>query len=200
MARFRRGRVATREAAPLSPAGLREALRTTAAHSTLTLADTNSTAILPDGSLGRGVEDVAVQRSEDNDASRLEASHDGYVRGFGLVHSRALSLGNDGKEVRGLDRLVPKGRKRIRADVPFAVRFHLAPGVEAVPTADGLGALIRSPSAPPWSFRCRGAQLELEESVFVDGSGQLHATHQLVLVGEVSHLGGEIGWQFRRSS
>jgi uncharacterized heparinase superfamily protein len=182
------------------PAGLREALRTTAAHSTLTLADTNSTAILPDGSLGRGVEDVAVQRSEDNDASRLEASHDGYVRGFGLVHSRALSLGNDGKEVRGLDRLVPKGRKRIRADVPFAVRFHLAPGVEAVPTADGLGALIRSPSAPPWSFRCRGAQLELEESVFVDGSGQLHATHQLVLVGEVSHLGGEIGWQFRRSS
>ena len=55
-------------------------LRTTAAHSTLVLADTNSTNILPDGSLGKGVEDVAIDRSEDNDASRLEASHDGYVR------------------------------------------------------------------------------------------------------------------------
>ena len=48
-------------------------LRTTAAHSTLVLADTNSTNILADGSLGKGVEDVAIDRSEDNDASRLEA-------------------------------------------------------------------------------------------------------------------------------
>ncbi|UUR07257.1 heparinase II/III family protein [Sphingomonas glaciei] len=182
------------------PEGLAAALRTTAAHSTLTLADTNSTAIQPDGSLGRGVEEVAVTRSEDNDASRIECDHDGYVRGFGLVHGRALSLGNDGKEVRGLDRLTPRGRRKIREDVPFAIRFHLAPGVEAVPTADGLGALIRSPGAPPWNFRCRGAQLGLEESVVVDGSGALRSTLQLVLVGEVSHLGAEIGWQFRRSS
>ncbi|GLR46727.1 heparinase II/III family protein [Sphingomonas astaxanthinifaciens] len=182
------------------PEGLAPALRTTAAHSTLTLADTNSTAILPDGSLGRGAEDVSVSRTEDNDASRLESAHDGYVRGFGLVHQRALSLGNDGKEVRGLDRLTPRGRRKIREDVPFAVRFHLAPGVEAVPTADGLGALIRSPGAPPWNFRCRGAQLDLEESVVVDGQGALRSTLQLVLVGEVSHLGAEIGWQFRRSS
>jgi uncharacterized heparinase superfamily protein len=182
------------------PEGLAAALRTTAAHSTLTLADTNSTAIQPDGALGRGVEEVPVTRSEDNDASRIEVTHDGYVRGFGLVHGRALSLGNDGKEVRGLDRLTPKGRRKIREDVPFAIRFHLAPGVEAVPTADGLGALIRSPGAPPWNFRCRGAQLGLEESVFVDGIGALRSTLQLVLVGEVSHLGAEIGWQFRRSS
>ena len=62
------------------PDELVEALRTTAAHSTLVLADTNSTSILPDGSLGKGVEDVAIERSEDNDSSRLEASHDGYVR------------------------------------------------------------------------------------------------------------------------
>ncbi|WP_300973244.1 heparinase II/III family protein [Sphingomonas sp. LHG3406-1] len=182
------------------PQGLAAALRTTAAHSTLTLSDTNSSAILPDGSLGRGVEEVSVSRSEDNDASRIECGHDGYVRAFGLVHSRALSLGNDGKEVRGLDRLAPRGRKKIREDVPFAIRFHLAAGVEAVPTADGLGALIRSPGAPPWTFRCRGAQLGLEESVVVDGAGALRSTLQLVLVGEVSHLGGEVGWQFRRSS
>src|SRR5947208_14372698 len=86
-----------------------EGLRTTAAHSPLVLADTNSTNILADGSLGRGVEDVAIDRSEDNDASRLEASHDGYVRAFGLVHKPSLMLGNDGKELRGADQLQPKG-------------------------------------------------------------------------------------------
>ena len=91
-----------------------QGLRTTAGHSTLILSDTNSTNILPDGSLGKGVEDVTIDRTEDNDASRLEASHDGYVRSFGLIHKRSLMLGNDGKELRGADQLIPRGRKKIR--------------------------------------------------------------------------------------
>ena len=179
---------------------LARALRTTAAHSTLTLGDTNSTAIQPDGSLGKGVEEVSVHRAEDDDNSRVEASHEGYVRGFGLVHHRAITLGNDGKEVRGLDRLTGKGRRKIREAAAYAIRFHLHPGVEAVATADGMGAILRSPGAPPWNFRCRGAQLQIEESVAIDGAGQLRPTSQLVVVGEVSHLGAEVAWQFRRSS
>jgi uncharacterized heparinase superfamily protein len=182
------------------PPELAQALRTTAAHSTLTLGDTNSTAILPDGSLGKGVEDVTLDRSEDDEFSRLEASHDGYLRGFGLLHQRKLALANDGKEVRGLDRLEPRGRKKIKGAAGYAIRFHLAPGVDAVRTADGMGAILRSPAAPPWNFRCRGAQLEVEESVWVDGQGGLNGTVQLAIAGEVSALGAEIGWQFRRSS
>ena len=184
----------------LIPPELAQALRTTAAHSTLTLGDTNSTAIMPDGSLGKGVEDVALSRVEDDEFSRLEASHDGYVRGFGLVHHRNLALANDGKEVRGLDKLAARGRKKIREAAAYAIRFHLAPGVESVRTADGMGAILRSSGAPPWHFRCRGAQLEVEESVWVDGEGRLTGTMQLAIVGEVSALGAEIGWQFRRSS
>jgi len=182
------------------PPELLQGLRTSAAHSTLVLADTNSTNIQPDGSLGRGVEDVTIERSEDNDASRLEASHDGYVRAFGLVHRRSLMLGNDGKELRGADRLIPKGRKKIRESVAYAVRFHLAPGVEATITADGMGAILRSKGAPPWNFRCRGANLAIEESLWVDGRGVPQATTQLVIAGEVSKLGGEVGWQLRRAS
>jgi uncharacterized heparinase superfamily protein len=177
-----------------------QGLRTTAAHSTLVLADTNSTNILADGTLGKGVEDVTIDRTEDNDSSRLEATHDGYVRAFGLVHKRSLMLGNDGKEVRGADQLIPKGRKKIREAAAYAARFHLAPGVEATITADGMGAILRSKAAPPWNFRCRGGNLAAEESLWVDGRGQARSTTQLVIVGEVSALGGEIGWQFRRSS
>ena len=182
------------------PDELVQALRSTAAHSVLVLDDTNSTAILADGSLGKGVTDVVIERGEDNDSSRIEASHDGYVKGFGLIHQRRLSLGNDGKEVRGEDRLIARGRRKIREAAPYAIRFHLAPGVEATVTADGMGAILRSASAPPWNFRCRGAMLQIEESLFIDGQGQPVPTLQLVVVGEVSGVGGEIAWQFRRSS
>ncbi len=177
-----------------------QGLRTTAAHSTLVLADTNSTNILSDGSLGKGVEDVTIERTEDNDASRLEASHDGYVRGFGLIHKRSLMLGNDGKELRGADQLMPRGRKKIRDSAGYAVRFHLAPGVEVTATADGMGAILRSKGAPPWNFRCRGGMLTIEDSLWIDGRGLPHKTAQLAVIGEVSGLGGEIGWQLRRTS
>jgi uncharacterized heparinase superfamily protein len=182
------------------PTDLTEGLRTTAAHSTLIISDTNSTAILPDGSLGKGVEDVGIERSEDNDCSRLEATHDGYVRGFGLVHKRSLMLGNDGKEIRGADQMIAKGRRKIRDSAPYAIRFHLAPGVEPTITADGMGAILRSPGAPPWNFRVRGANLSVEESLMIDGRGQMVPTTQLVIQGEVAAIGGEVAWQFRRSS
>jgi uncharacterized heparinase superfamily protein len=182
------------------PDELVQGLRTTAAHSTLILADTNSTNILADGTLGKGVEDVTIERTEDNDSSRLEATHDGYVRTFGMVHKRCLMLGNDGKEIRGADQLIARGRKKIRESAPYAARFHLAPGVEATITADGMGAILRSKGAPPWNFRCRGGNLAAEESLWIDGRGHPHASTQLVIVGEVSALGGEVGWQLRRSS
>lgn len=182
------------------PDELTAALRTTAAHSTLVLGDTNSTAILADGTLGKGVSAVPVDRSEDNDSSRVEATHDGYLKGFGVLHQRTLILGNDGKELRGLDRIVAKGRRKIGESAAFAIRFHLAPDVEPTLTADGMGAILRSPGAPPWNFRCRGAMLTIEESLFIDGRGAPRQTSQLVIVGEVSGLGGEFAWQLRRSS
>ena len=180
------------------PSQLVDALRTTAAHSTLILADTNSTAILPDGSLGKGVSDVIVDRSEDNDSSRIEASHDGYARGFGLLHRRTLILGNDGKELRGIDRLAPVKRKA--RSVPFAIRFHLAAGIEPTVTADGMGAILRSPAAPPWNFRSHGSAIGIEESLVVDARGEAKRTVQLVVSGDSSAEGAQVEWQFRRSS
>lgn len=181
-------------------AELVSALRTTAAHSTVTVADANSTAILSDGSLGKGVTDVMIERSEDHDSSRMEASHDGYLRAFGLLHRRVLVLGNDGKELRGIDGLVPKSRRRAKGGTPFAVRFHLAPGIEPTVTADGMGAILRSPGAPAWNFRSRGAAIAVEESLSVDGHGIPNRTMQLVINGEADSSGAEVHWQFRRSS
>ncbi|MGI8706081.1 MAG: heparinase II/III family protein [Sphingomicrobium sp.] len=182
------------------PKDLADALRTTAAHSTVTVADTNSTAILADGSLGKGVTDVIVERSEDNDSSRLVAGHDGYVRGFGLLHRRTMTLGNDGKELLGTDELVPKSRRKPKAGTPFSIRFHLAAGIEPTMTADGMGAILRSPGAPPWNFRSRGSAIGVEESLMVDGDGNPRRTMQLVINGETAATGAQVHWQLRRSS
>src|SRR3546814_7148695 len=75
-------------------------------HSTLTLGDSNSTAILANGSLGKGVTEVELDRRETTQGSRLEMSHDGYARRHGLIHRRLLILSPNGRELRGEDMLL----------------------------------------------------------------------------------------------
>ena len=181
------------------PHALVEGLRTTAAHSTLVLADSNSTAIHPDGSLGRGVVEVELARHESENGSRIEASHDGYVRRLGFVHRRVIALGGDGRDVRGEDMLLPADKRKRKANTPFAVRFHLAPHVEISPTADGQAAILRLPSGHLWQFRCKGGALGFEDSIWIDGSGRPVATRQLVITGETPAGGANLSWLFHRA-
>jgi uncharacterized heparinase superfamily protein len=189
------------EAKGALPAGLAHALRTTAAHSTLTLGDRNSTAIHEDGSLGRGVGEVEMSRDETG-VLRAEASHDGYVRRYGLVHERRLSLSADGRQLGGEDRLYPgPGRRRRRAEpIPFAIRFHLAPAVEVTTTADGQGALLRIRGGAVWQFRCRGGRLEVEDSLWVNAMARPEPTLLLAISGETPPDGMTISWELIRAS
>jgi uncharacterized heparinase superfamily protein len=187
------------EALDALPPELVQALRTTAAHSTLTLAERNSTAIHDDGSLGRGVAQVEMARDETAGIIRIEASHDGYVRRFGFVHERQLILQPDGRELRGEDKLLVEGKKRRPPATSFAVRFHLAPSVEVTTTADGQGALLRMRGKTVWQFRCRGGALAVEDSLWLDGEARPHSTLQLVISGEAPPDGITISWQLRRA-
>ncbi len=181
------------------PATLAEGLRTTAAHSTLTLGDSNSTAIHTDGTLGRGVAEVELSRQESDAASRIEASHDGYVRRWGFKHRRQLLLTGDGRELRGEDALLPDGRKRNPGATAFVVRFHLGRGVQASATADGQAAILRLPGGALWQFRARGGALAIEDSVWIDGEGRPVAIQQLVVGGEAPTGGAHISWVLKRA-
>ena len=180
------------------PADLAQGLRTTAAHSTLVLADSNSTALLPDGTLGKGVTEVELTRQELDNGSRLDISHDGYVRRMGYVHRRLLMLSGDGREVRGEDMLTPAERRRKPQRQPVQIRFHLAPGVEPTLTADNQGAVLRVDTGALWQFRAGAGLLTVEESLWVDGDGRPHPTRQLVVSAEALPGGSSIGWLFKR--
>ena len=185
----------------LLPEELARGLRTTAAHSTLVLADANSTRIRPDGALGRGVEEVTVSRQESEEGAWLDVAHDGYARRFGLRHRRRIFLSANGHDLRGEDSLEaagPRRARRRRAAAPrYDVRFHLGPGVEATPTADAQGALLKLADGRVWQFRVRGGSLAVDDSIWIDGDGRPRATQQLVVSGAAGDSG--VNWSFRRT-
>jgi uncharacterized heparinase superfamily protein len=187
----------------LVPVRLEQGLRATAAHSTLTLDDANSTAILINGMIGSGVSQVDVDRKtlqNDNggNATRLEASHNGYAARYGLTHRRILILRDDGTELRGEDLLLPSGRKGKRGKVGFALRFHLGADVDVGLTEDGQGAGLALPDGSYWLFRSGAGDVTIEDSLWVDGHGRPQATQQLVIQGLVSRGGGNFGWLLKK--
>jgi len=187
----------------LIPARLEQALRATAAHSTLVLDDANSTAVLINGKIGGGVSEVEVDRrtlvgERGAGATRLEASHDGYAARYGLTHRRILILRDDGSELRGEDLLVPAKGKGARGKVAFAIRFHLGPGIEIGLSPDGQGVGLALPDGSYWQFRAGGGEVAVEDSLWADAQGRPVGTRQIVVQGMVSRGGGTFAWLFKK--
>jgi uncharacterized heparinase superfamily protein len=165
--------------------------RSSAAHSVLVVADTNSVEIRDDGSLGRGPSAIARERAEHEGQQWISATHDGYRNRFGLTYERQLFLAADGEDLRGEERLTG------RPGAVFAVRFHLHPSVQASMAEDGGAILFRLPSGMCWRLRAAGAEMSLGESVYL-GSGVARKSQQVVLSGTVGAEGTAVRWALRR--
>ena len=177
-------------AAPAAEGEWRDALRATAAHSTAILSDTNSSELKPEG-LGRRVEAVEADRQEANGAQWLEATHDGWLRQFGLRHCRRLYLSESGDDLRGEDVMEP-GRE---VTVPgFALRFHLHPAVVASLQQDEAGVLLRLPSGVGWRLRAKGARVAIEESIFL--AAEPRRSQQVALYAEAG--ANSVQWAISR--
>ena len=178
------------------------ALRGTAAHSTVTLADTSAGIILSEGwvrnllgpRLLGGVADVITRRVETPRGLTAEASHDGYVRAFGIRHERELTLSPQGLALTGADRLLPQ-KDRKGGAVPFAVRFHIHPDVR-VSRAQSGDVILKLPNGEGWRFRS-GTPIAVEESVYLGGD-TIRRTEQLVLAGTAKDANVDIAWIFEQ--
>jgi len=162
----------------------RRALASTAAHSTLTVDDTNAVPVPEAGRRRKRNMTTEAARTESTEATWLDMNHDGYRQAYGLVHRRRLYLDNAGQDFRGEDRLEVTERKSA-SDIPFAIRFHLHPDVTAVLSQGGDAVLLRLKSGRGWRFRVSGLTPALEESVYL-GDGKPRRTQQIALHGSVA--------------
>ncbi len=169
----------------------RQALRLTPGGSTLMLGDgsvqeplTGWTGELLDARLDGPELDVAHDRREGEGAVWLEIQHDGWKPQFGLLHQRRLYLDQRLDELRAEERLWPApghvAERPIAA--PWAVRFHLEPGVSAELSRDRRSILLRGRSGRGWWFRTDGPDLAVDTAVHAE-RGVVRRGQQIVVRG-----------------
>ena len=171
------------------------AQRATAAHSTLVLADANSSEVSPSGHLGRRPRHVLCRRDEAEGAMLIDASHDGYAAPFGALHRRRLYLSPQGEDLRGEDQLA---RVRPGERLPFAIRFHLHPDVQISLVHDGKAALVRLPSGAGFRFDASGGRLALEESIYFGAEAGARRSEQIVVASTLAGEEALVKWSFKR--
>ena len=176
------------------PVEWRTATSATAAHSTLEIADRSSARVfthsairkLFGGPLMFGPETVDADVECSDAGALLNASHDGYLGGFGLIHRREIYVSDDGSDIRGEDRLFAPSDavSEARTGEPVTVRFHLHPSIKANPSQDNASIILMLPDRSGWRFSARGADIAIEESVYFANRSVPHRTLQIVLTAQ----------------
>lgn len=183
--------------------------RATANHNTLVLGETSSSRLIGTRRLEellgglpiRGprllslVEGVGLHDGQVG----FEASHDGYVERYGIVHNRRVVMESYGRRIVGIDQLKPpRGILRLKRDLPFAIHFHLHPGVTCR-RGETVGTAFIEVGGQRWRMAAEGARLAIEESMyFADAAGPVRRL-QIVLRG-ATYGESEVRWALSRQA
>ena len=196
----------------------RRAGRATPSHSTLCL-DGKSSARLGNRVKGTSREplvqlphQVPIEISRLQDGLKFEGGHDGYEKQYGLTHARSLELTMDGRGLVGEDMLLAldqaaKSRFDKRVDesglkgIPFDIRFHLHPDVDATLDLGGAAVSMALKSGEIWILRHDASgSLSLEPSVYLEkGRLKPRATKQIVLSGRAMEYATRIRWSLAKA-
>ena len=173
-----------------SRATMRDAARSTAAHSTMTVGDTSSCqfakAARPrrwaEGAIVGGPTKVLAKRQTAEDCIAIEASHDGYARSFGLTHTRSIYLSTAGDGLEGEDSLsTAKGKVEDLKNVDYALRFHLHSTVRTRVLESGDAVELWTPQGQVWLFQAEGMNIAIEESISFASPEGVRGAEQIVI-------------------
>ena len=197
-----------------APFGLdwRRAGRATASHSTLGIEGYSSSRLNSDDLLVDGPDRVLCEVHALDDGTRLEMAHNGWEKTHGLTHARTLDLSFDGRGLAGEDLLTTlteanqKRFDRVLDDgalqgVPFSLRFHFHPDVEAELDMGGTAVSLALKSGEVWVFRHDGtAQITLAPSVYLE-NGRLRprSAKQVVLSGRAMTYATRVRWSLAKA-
>ena len=137
---------------------------------------------------------TSSKRFKKNGADVVQLVHYGYKNRYSAICSRTIELGNGGKNLAVLDQVY--SQKLLK----FDIRLHFNPDVKISLSRDKKkGILILNDQG--WTFNFEGkVVLTLEQSIFVEDSGRVIDTNQLILKGETVKENTEVLWGFNKES
>ena len=172
-------------------------MRFSAAHSTLTLNNTNISELIEKKSYKRTPKEIIFFANEDNNNYYWEASHDGYKNNFNKIIKRKITISKKNFNVAGKDTIV--STKISKNNTLFNIRFHLTSGCTCLLTNNKESVLIKTKLNNSLIFKS-DHKLSLNESICIIDGNKIEKTKQIVVSGYIANKKKDVVWSISQSN
>jgi len=176
----------------------------TAAHSTLYLNDTSSCIFRNNQFINKIYGNSLIHRhkvidknyTEDKNYYSISASHNGYEKRFGYIHTRSIKISKKEDKIFGQDIL--KKTKNYSNSLNYFIRFHIYPNTKVVKTIAGNSVLISLPNGEGWSLNSETNNLELEKNIFLGSKSKIINNESVYISGRLKEQLLLVKWEIKR--
>jgi len=185
---------------------LKSLSRSTAAHSTLYINDTSSCIFQKNPSINKIYGNSLIEKhkitkknyTDDKDFYFIEASHNGYEKKFGYIHSRSIKILKKEDKIFGHDEL--KRTKNYKNNLIYFIRFHIYPETKIVKTKAGNSILISLPNGEGWLLQSKTNNFEIEKNIFLGNKNKIINNESVSSSGMINKEIVSIKWEIERVS
>ncbi len=178
--------------------------RSTAAHSTLYINDTSSSIFQKNNIINKVYGNSLIEKhkivkksyAEDKNFYSVSASHNGYEKRFGYIHTRLVKISKNKDQIFGQDKLV---RSKIYSNsLIYFIRFHIYPGIKIVKTKAGNSVLISLLNGEGWLLKSETNNFKIEKNIFFGNKNKIINNESISISGNLNDEIISVNWEIEK--
>ena len=177
---------------------LNELSKSSAIHSTLILDDRSSCKLSKTknrrSKVSHGLKILKKNIIFEKNYWKINASHDGYLKQYGVIHEREIEFYPEQIKFVGHDKIVSKnGIKNLK----FEIRFHLLPNIKIMKTQDNKSILIEL-DGEGWKFNSANNNLNINDGLYFGKKDSYVDNKNIVISGMTNDENQTIKWEITK--
>ena len=121
--------------------------------------------------------------TENNNFYSIIASHNGYEKKFGYIHTRSIKISKKEDKIFGEDEI--KKTKNYSNPLNYFIRFHVYPNNKIVKTMAGNSVLISLPNGDGWSLLSETNNFDIEKNLFLGNKNRIINNESVSISGKI---------------
>ena len=172
--------------------------KSSAAHSTLILDDVSSCKFKnTPGSYSKISQNLKISKKNivfEKNYWKVSAEHDGYLKQYGIIHSRELEFYAEQMQFIGYDKLISKNDI---LNLKFEIRFHLEPNIKVMKTQDNNSILIDL-NGEGWKFISKGNEINIDNGLYFGKKNSVVDNQNIFISGMTNEQNQTIKWEIKK--
>ena len=177
---------------------LNDLSKSSAVHSTLIIDDRSSCKFTKTKNKGskllQGLKILKKNIILEKNYWKVHASHDGYLKQYGIIHEREVEFYPEQIKFVGHDKMISKNSIK---NLKFEIRFHLEPNIKVMKTQDNKSILIDL-DGEGWKFNSENNTINIDNGLYFGKKNSFSDNQNIFISGMTNDENQTIKWEITK--